>query len=99
MNDFDRERAAHYIDLEAEKVKSKMYETLMMELNDQLTAAISERGLFVDALNTARKELEHDVPYSCYATGPLTGDPIQDLVVCPGCAALKKIDAALTKAV
>lgn len=28
---------------------------------------------------------DHHAPYDCYATGPLTGDPIQDLVACPGC--------------
>ena len=64
----------------------------------QLAAVKAEREELVEALKVARKEIAHEVPYSCYATGPLTGDPFQDLVVCPGCAALKKIDVALAKA-
>ena len=32
---------------------------------------------------------DHNAPNDCYATGPMTGDPIQDLVVCPACAYLK----------
>lgn len=48
------------------------------------------------ALRLAREALLHDVPGSCWATGPLTGDPVEDLVVCPGCRALDAIDTALT---
>lgn len=50
----------------------------------------------VAALKTAEKELTHAVPGSCYSTGPMTGDPIQDLVACPGCAALAKVRAAIS---
>ncbi len=35
-----------------------------------------------------RKELKHDVPSGCWATGPNTGDVIEDLIICPGCRAL-----------
>jgi hypothetical protein len=31
---------------------------------------------------------EHHAPNDCYATGPLTGDPIQDLMACPACQLL-----------
>lgn len=31
---------------------------------------------------------DHYAPSDCYATGPRTGDPIQDLVVCPACSYL-----------
>jgi hypothetical protein len=31
---------------------------------------------------------DHNAPTDCYATGPMTGDPIQDLVVCPACVYL-----------
>lgn len=34
----------------------------------------------------ARALGEHNSPSDCYSTGPLTGDPIVDLVQCPGCA-------------
>ena len=54
-------------------------------------------GMF-DALRLAREQLAHNVPDDCWSTGPSTGDQFQDLVVCPGCAALAKIDAALAKA-
>ena len=40
---------------------------------------------------------EHCAPGDCYATGPLTGNPIADLVACPGCA-LQTALAALEKA-
>ena len=52
----------------------------------------------VVALKLARVQLEHDVPELCWATGPNTGDPIQDLVICPGCVAIAAIDAAIAKA-
>jgi hypothetical protein len=51
-----------------------------------------------EALNLAREQLNHDVPDGCWSTGPKTNDFYQDFVVCPGCAALAKIDAALAKA-
>lgn len=31
---------------------------------------------------------DHDAPRDCYATGPLTGDTIMDLVSCPSCEAI-----------
>jgi len=31
---------------------------------------------------------DHCAPNDCYATGPLTGDPIADLISCPSCSAL-----------
>jgi hypothetical protein len=31
---------------------------------------------------------DHWAPNDCYATGPLTGDPIRDLVECPACSFL-----------
>lgn len=38
--------------------------------------------------------LEHDAPGDCWATGPLTGNPVEDLIMCPGCRALKIIKRA-----
>lgn len=46
------------------------------------------------ALKLAREALEHDVPGSCWSSGPLTGNPFEDLIVCPGCRAIAAIDAA-----
>lgn len=39
-------------------------------------------------LQSTMKVIEHDVPAECWATGPLTGDALEDLLVCPGCHAL-----------
>lgn len=52
----------------------------------------------LEALEACVEQLKHDVPGSCYATGPLTGDPYEDLIACPGCRALEKARAAIAKA-
>lgn len=36
----------------------------------------------------------HFAPHDCFATGPKTGNPIQDLVACPGCWAERKAKEA-----
>lgn len=66
----------------------------IQDANAHLIAAAPE---LYEALESARIALTHDVPGSCWATGPLTGDPIEDLIVCPGCRAMHKIEAALKK--
>lgn len=39
------------------------------------------------ALDEGRRAIgSHYAPSDCYATGPLTGDPIRDLVQCPACS-------------
>jgi len=58
-------------------------------------ADVPEVQALVDACESARLALYHEPPSGCWATGPLTGDPIEDLVVCPGCRAIAAIDAAL----
>lgn len=63
-----------------------------------IVKAVSSHSSMVKALKIARTALEHDAPYSCWATGPNTGDPIEDLIVCPGCRGLHFIDAALSLA-
>jgi hypothetical protein len=40
---------------------------------------------------------DHYAPNDCYATGPVTGDPIRDLVECPACSALAKHEKLLTE--
>ena len=60
-------------------------------LNRELTDKVDA---LVNALSVARAALVHHVPEDCWATGPMTGDPIADLVTCPGCAAIACIDAA-----
>lgn len=46
------------------------------------------------AYQTAYTPDGHIAPHDCFATGPLTGDPIQDLIVCPGCWAAQKAKEA-----
>lgn len=47
------------------------------------------------ALKVADTALTHDYPRDCWATGPATGDPIADLIICPGCEARITINAAI----
>ena len=54
-----------------------------------------ETERLVAALQIARDALAHSAPEDCWATGPMLGDIMADLVVCPGCAALARIDAAI----
>ena len=37
---------------------------------------------------------DHVAPHDCFATGPLTGNPIADYVACPGCAQQEEIKRA-----
>jgi len=50
-----------------------------------------------EALELYMKAYPHDAPHDCFATGPMTGDYIEDLVVCPGCRAKKAADLALSR--
>ena len=76
----------------------------MSHLLDKLDVALggeyrlTDGRVFWTALHLAEQALAHDVPGSCWATGPLTGGPIEDLIVCPGCRALHAIRAALARA-
>jgi len=50
--------------------------------DDMLTA----RAAVVDLIEMAKLvNADHTAPHDCYATGPRTGNPIADLVACPGC--------------
>lgn len=51
------------------------------------------------ALEEGRRAIgDHNAPTDCYATGPLTGNVIRDLVECPACAFIAAYDAAIAKA-
>lgn len=51
------------------------------------------------ALIACRRALgDHNSPNDCYATGPLTGYEVLDLVQCPACVAIPMADAAILKA-
>lgn len=66
------------------------------EANARLIAAAP--GL-LEALHAGRRAIgNHSAPGDCYATGPMTGDPIKDLVQCPACIFIEMYDAAIAKA-
>ena len=50
-----------------------------------------------EVLEFAKVGLFHYVPEDCWSTGPLTGNPIDDLIACPGCRSLALIDVLLAK--
>jgi hypothetical protein len=53
----------------------------------------------ISALHEARRAIgDHFAPDDCYATGPLTGNAIRDLVQCPACSAIAMYDDAIAKA-
>lgn len=54
-----------------------------------------ERDALLAACVLSRTALDHLVPEDCWATGPVTGDLVQDLIVCPGCQAIATIDTAI----
>lgn len=54
----------------------------------RVRAAVAE---LIEAAQRANGD--HVAPHDCYATGPMTGDPILDLVACPGC----ELSAALAR--
>lgn len=63
-----------------------------MRVRQVLTEAMPALAELIEAARRANGD--HTAPHDCYATGPLTGDPIRDLVSCPGC----ELAAALAKA-
>ena len=48
----------------------------------------------VDAYRKAYTPDGHISPHDCFATGPKTGNPYQDLFACPGCWAERKAKEA-----
>lgn len=53
-------------------------------IGDELQEARAAVAELIEAAERANGD--HVAPHDCYATGPLTGDPVADLVECPGCA-------------
>ncbi|NTJ46860.1 hypothetical protein G6K93_07510 [Agrobacterium rhizogenes] len=65
------------------------------EANARLIAASPET---LEALKEGRRAIgNHFAPDDCYATGPLTGDAIRDLVQCPACTFIGMYEAVLAK--
>lgn len=73
--------------------------TLTGNVSDGDAALIAAAPDLLEALKEGRRAIgDHNAPSDCYATGPLTGDPMRDLVQCPGCSFIKMYDAAIAKA-
>lgn len=62
---------------------------------ESATALLQEAAKVVEELRRAIGD--HWAPNDCYATGPVTGDAIRDLVQCPACSAISMYDAFLTR--
>ena len=68
-------------------------EYLIAEDNADIVKLEAERDRLRKALERGRLAIgEHSAPEECYATGPLTGCAIQDLIVCPACAFIDAYD-------
>lgn len=59
----------------------------LLETTEQKDHALQTIKTLIEVIERA---CEHSVPDDCYSTGPLTGNPIADLVICPGCVALNE---------
>ena len=67
--------------------------TIVKELN-RMAKRIKRLEEAVEAYRTAYTPDGHVAPHDCFATGPKTGNPIEDLVACPGCWAERKAKEA-----
>jgi hypothetical protein len=60
------------------------------------------RGELADAEAAVRAGFRaigsHNAPDDCYATGPMTGNMIEDLVICPACDFINAHAPAITRA-
>ena len=74
---------------------------VIRELREQLVASEQRVKVLEELVSAAVLAIgEHNAPTDCYATGPLTGNPIADLCVCPACSFLsmyKKLEATCNK--
>ena len=89
--------SSDYAKLEAERDKANEDASFAAKIYVKQLDIISELRAERDALRKAleRGRLaigEHSAPEECYATGPLTGCAIQDLIVCPACAFIDAYD-------
>lgn len=71
------------------------------QLRDE-ESALTPRGAtnreLLEALHEGRRAIgDHSAPGDCYATGPVTGDPIRDLVQRPACSFIAMYDAVVAR--
>lgn len=72
-------------------------ETIVSELAKRHTEVLARIKRLEEAVDAYRKAYTpdgHVAPHDCFATGPKTGNPNQDLLACPGCWAERKAKEA-----
>lgn len=69
------------------------------EAAERLLELKAQRDELLEALELGRTAIgEHIAPSDCYATGPLTGNYIEDLIVCPACRFISAYEKEIAKA-
>lgn len=67
-------------------------------LSQKIANLESERSELIELIELMRLAIgEHNAPNDCYSTGPLSGNPVSDLVACPACSAIAKYDAVMRR--
>ncbi len=72
--------------------RAEAAESALSAANTRIAAL--EEGLRRVIEAAERSQGDHIAPDDCFATGPLTGNPIADLVACPGCTQKQEISDA-----
>ena len=80
-------------------INAKVLQNITSELiyaRAELKRLRAERDALRKVITEGRRAIgDHFAPHDCYATGPMTGDPIRDLVQCPACSFIAMHDTAL----
>lgn len=85
--------------LKASEETQSAAERILHDMAAYKTGLEAEIARLREALKAYVGAYLHDAPNDCFATGPLTGDPYQDIVACPGCRAKELSAIALSPAV
>lgn len=71
----------------------------MNKLKAEIELLKTQRNELLEAMEFGRTAIgEHIAPSDCYATGPLTGNYIEDFIVCPACRFISAYEKAIAKA-
>ena len=66
---------------------------------EELDKMRAESKKLLVVLKEGRRAIgDHHAPDDCYATGPMIGDPIRDLVECPACSFIGMFDSLIARA-